>query len=298
MFGVLWLPSLREANQRLIGWTWVKFAYAVTYLVEVVRLAPIKTGSLLTVCVPGESQTIMTIEYSRDGGGREPLAAFAELSKIMLGEGSLNETLGRIAALARETIPDTDEVSVTFVDRDKANTVVFTGQLAMHLDERQYESGLGPCLDAALTGETVVVDVADDNLYQDFAQSARRAGVTHSVSVGLPVPQRVVGALNVYASTPDPLAEETISLAQAFASYAGVAVANAALYNRTAELADQMRAAMQSRSVIEQAKGILMGRHGCSADDAFKKLTRTSQHSHRKLRDIAQSIVDNTHSDQ
>jgi hypothetical protein len=115
----------------------------------------------------------MTIEYSRNGGEREPLAAFAELSKIMLGEGSLNETLGRIAALARDTIPDTDEVSVTLIDRDKPKTVVFTGQLAVHLDERQYESGLGPCLDAALTGETVVVEVANDNLYQDFAHSAR-----------------------------------------------------------------------------------------------------------------------------
>jgi GAF domain-containing protein len=240
----------------------------------------------------------MTIEYSRDGGDREPLAAFAELSKIMLGDGSLNETLGRIAALARDTIPDTDEVSVTLIDRDKPKTVVFTGQLAVHLDERQYESGLGPCLDAALTGETVVVEVTNDNLYQDFAHSARRAGITHSVSVGLPVPQRVVGALNIYTSTPDPLAEETIGLAQAFASYAGVAVANAALYNYTAELADQMQAAMQSRSVIEQAKGILMGRDGCSADDAFKKLTRLSQNDHRKLRDIAQSIVDGTHSDQ
>jgi GAF domain-containing protein len=240
----------------------------------------------------------MTIEYSRNGGDREPLAAFAELSKIMLGDGSLNETLGQIAALARQTIPDSDEISVTLIDRDKAKTVVFTGQLAADLDERQYESGLGPCLDAALTGETVVVDVANDNLYQDFARSARRAGITHSVSVGLPVPQRVVGALNIYASTPDPLAEETITLAQAFASYAGVAVANAALYNHTAELADQMRAAMQSRSVIEQAKGILMARHGYSADDAFKRLTRLSQNGHRKLRDIAQSIVDSTHADQ
>jgi GAF domain-containing protein len=241
----------------------------------------------------------MTVESSWDAASREPLAAFAELSKIMLGDGSLNETLGRIAALARETVPDTDEVSVTLVDHDKAKTVVFTGQLAMHLDERQYENGRGPCLDAALTGETVVVDVfADDSLYPDFAYSARRAGVTHSVSVGLPVPQRVVGALNLYASTSQPLAEEIISLAQAFASYAGVAVANAALYSHTAELANQMRAAMESRAVIEQAKGILMARHCYSADDAFKNLSRLSQNSHRKLRDIAQSIVDGTRSDQ
>lgn len=86
----------------------------------------------------------MTVESSRDGANREPLAAFAELSKIMLGDGSLNETLGRIAALARETVPDTDEVSVTLVDHDKAKTVVFTGQLAMHLNERQYQNVAGP----------------------------------------------------------------------------------------------------------------------------------------------------------
>jgi AmiR/NasT family two-component response regulator len=108
----------------------------------------------------------------------------------------------------------------------------------------------------------------------------------------------VVGALNLYASTSQPLAEEIISLAQAFASYAGVAVANAALYSHTAELANQMRAAMESRAVIEQAKGILMARHCYSADDAFKNLSRLSQNSHRKLRDIAQSIVDGTRSDQ
>jgi GAF domain-containing protein len=235
---------------------------------------------------------------SRERPHREPLAAFAELSKIMLGEESLNDTLSQIATLACQTIPDIDEASVTMVDGDKAKTVVFTGQLAIHLDERQYESGSGPCVDAALTGETIVVDLAVDNFYSDFSRAGRRAGVAHTVSVGLPVPQRVVGALNLYASTPDPPAEQTIALAQAFASYAGVAVANAALYNHTAELADQMRAAMQSRSVIEQAKGILMGRLSCDADTAFSHLTTVSQQTNRKLRDVAQSLVKSSRSDQ
>ena len=234
----------------------------------------------------------MSVDSNRGRGGDEPLAAFAELSRIMFGEKSLDETLGQIAALARDTIPEIDEVSVTLVDREKAKTAVFTGELAMHLDERQYQNGVGPCLDAALSGETVVIDVADDSLYPDFAHSARRAGVTHSVSIGLPVPNRVVGALNIYASTPHALSEETIAFAQAFASYAGVAVANAALYHHNAELADQMRTAMQSRSVIEQAKGILMARHGYDADEAFKSLSKMSQDSNRKLRDIAQSILD------
>jgi transcriptional regulator with GAF, ATPase, and Fis domain len=234
----------------------------------------------------------MSVDLTRGRGSEEPLAAFAELSRIMFGEKSLDETLGQIAALARDTVPDIDEVSVTLVDREKAKTVVFTGELAVHLDERQYQNGTGPCLDAAVTGETVVVDVADESLYPDFAHSAKRAGVTHSVSIGLPVPNRVVGALNIYASTPHRLSEETITLAQTFASYAGVAVANAALYNHSAELADQMRTAMESRSVIEQAKGILMARHGYDADEAFKSLSKMSQDSNRKLRDIAETIID------
>jgi AmiR/NasT family two-component response regulator len=102
-----------------------------------------------------------------------------------------------------------------------------------------------------------------------------------------------MGALNLYASTPEPLADRAIERAQVFANYAGVAVANAALDNHTAELADQMRAAMQSRSVIEQAKGILMERLGCDADNAFSYLSKLCQRSDRKLRDIAQWLVEN-----
>jgi hypothetical protein len=102
----------------------------VTRLVGLVRPAQDRTGapSLLTVCVLCESQAIMRVESSWDGASPEPLAAFAELSRIMLGDGSMNETLGRITALARETVPDADEVPVTLVDHDKAKTVAFTGQ--------------------------------------------------------------------------------------------------------------------------------------------------------------------------
>src|SRR5215213_11240302 len=113
----------------------------------------------------------------------------------MLHNDPLDHTLGRIATLACQTIGDITEVSVTMVDGDKATTVVFTGQLAADLDERQYENGFGPCLDAAITGQTIVVDLDADNPYRDFSNAGQRAGVTHTVSVGLPVAQRTVGAL-------------------------------------------------------------------------------------------------------
>jgi hypothetical protein len=73
----------------------------------------------------------------------DPRTAFAELGRIMLGAQDLNQTLQRIADLARKTIPEIDEVSVTLVDGGQPKTVVFTGQLAVHLDERQYETANG-----------------------------------------------------------------------------------------------------------------------------------------------------------
>jgi len=79
---------------------------------------------------------------------------------------------------------------------------------------------------------------------------------------------------------------------QTFAGYAAVALANAHLYDTTANLAQQMQAAMDSRAVIEQAKGIIMGDRRCTADEAFAILTRLSQDSNRKLRDIAAALVD------
>lgn len=223
----------------------------------------------------------------------DPQSAFAELSKIMLGDQPLNATLQRVAELAQQTIPEVDEVSVTLMDGTRPRTVVFTGTLAVQLDERQYELGFGPCTDAAISGQTIVVDHSDPtSAYPDFSTLSRRAGVRHTVSVALPVPQRVIGALNLYGCAAEPMDRSAVELAEAFASYAAVAVANAALYSTTADLARNMQLAVQSRTVIDQAKGILMAHGHYSADSAFETLVRTSQQQNRKLRDVAQSVVD------
>ena len=226
-------------------------------------------------------------------GRPDPRAAFAELSKIMLGAQPLSETLSRIAQLAKQTIPGAAEVSVTLMQDGTVTSVSFTGPLAVQLDERQYESGFGPCMDAALSGATIPIDdTAQGGAYPDFGRVAFRHGITHTMSIGLPVEQRTVGALNVYGSGEGPFDETTAELATAFASHAAVAVSNAGLYASTATLAGNLQKALDSRAVIDQAKGVLMGRHRCSADAAFDLLVRQSSQRNRKLRDIAQDIVD------
>jgi GAF domain-containing protein len=224
---------------------------------------------------------------------RDPRAAFAELSKIMLAEHQLSETLGRVAELAKQTIPGAADISVTLMNDDQVSSVVFTGPLASQLDERQYEAGFGPCMDAALSGRTVTIpDTASDAAYPDFGRLAARRGITHTMSIGLPVARQTIGALNIYGTEEGAFDEATQELATAFASYAAVAVANAGVYASTATLAANLQRALESRAVIDQAKGILMGRHGISAEAAFNMLAKQSQVANRKLRDIAVGIVD------
>jgi GAF domain-containing protein len=232
------------------------------------------------------------------GGQPDPRAAFAELSKIMLGAQPLSETLSRVAELAKQTIPGAAEVSVTLMQDGTVTSVSFTGPLAVQLDERQYEAGFGPCMEAALSGATIPIDdTAHSGTYPDFGRIAVRHGITHTMSIGLPVERRTVGALNVYGTGEGPFDETTAELATAFASYAAVAVANAGLYASTATLAGNLQKALDSRAVIDQAKGILMGGHHCSPDAAFDLLVRQSRDTNRKLRDIAQDIVDDVQRD-
>jgi GAF domain-containing protein len=223
----------------------------------------------------------------------DPQSSFSELSRIMLGNQPLDDVLHRVAELAARTVPGVAEVSVTLVENDRPRNAAFTGPLAAALDERQYESGFGPCLDAAATGDTIILeDVGSDDRYPDFTAEAARRGVTRIMSVGMPIPQRTVGALNMYTTTPGPLEEDAVRIAQTFSGYAAVALANAALFHSTADLAKNLQTAMQSRSVIEQAKGVLMSQHHCTADRAFAMLSEASQRANRKVRDIAQGIVD------
>src|SRR3984957_15190710 len=84
----------------------------------------------------------------------DPLVAFAELGRMKLGEGDLRAVLGRVAELARQTLPGGVGASVTLVESDRAFTAAFAGQLALDLDETQYQEGFGPCLEVAQSAGT------------------------------------------------------------------------------------------------------------------------------------------------
>ncbi|MEV6300164.1 GAF and ANTAR domain-containing protein [Actinoplanes sp. NPDC051861] len=223
------------------------------------------------------------------------LDAFAELGRIHLGESDLEGVLGQVASIARRAVPGAYEVSVTLVRADRPRTVAHTGDAALLIDKWQYENGRGPCLDAAAEHRTILVgDVAAEYRWPGWEENANTAGVHSALSVGLPIQEQVVGALNIYGTDVRAFDDDAVVLAETFAGYAAVALANAHVYDTTATLAQQMQVAMESRAVIEQAKGIIMSQRRCGADEAFAILSRASQSSNRKLREVAQALVERT----
>ncbi|MEV0156345.1 GAF and ANTAR domain-containing protein [Micromonospora sp. NPDC050686] len=223
----------------------------------------------------------------------DPADAFAELSGINLGEVGLDDVLQHVAELAKRVLPTPVEVWVTLVRGGTGHTAVSTHDLARGMNERQYAQGRGPCLDAAASGDILPVpDLAAEDRWPDWTERGLETGVGSYMSIGLPIQEAAVGALNVYARTPHAFDDDTITVLETFAAYAAVALANARLYDSTTTLARQMQEAMAGRVAIEQAKGIIMAERHCTPTEAFAILTKVSQDSNRKVRDAAKALVD------
>ncbi|MGY2126990.1 ANTAR domain-containing protein [Blastococcus sp. SYSU DS0617] len=219
--------------------------------------------------------------------------AFAELARLSFDDTSMESLLQRVADLAKQVIPGAAEASVSLIVREKPTTPAFTGQLALDLDEAQYGRGHGPCLDAAVGQEICeITDARQETRWPDYARVCVAKGSLSSLSVPVPVRETLHGALNLYGREAGAFDDVSRESGREFASYVAVAVRNIHLYESTRELATNLDAAMRSRAVIEQAKGILMSQRRCDAAEAFSLLAAASQRSNRKVRDIAQSLID------
>jgi hypothetical protein len=220
--------------------------------------------------------------------------AFDELGRISFAEHSLESVLHRVTELAARVLPGEPITSVTIVQGSRTATVASSGALALDLDLVQYRLGAGPCLSAASTGTPS--ELLDTSLappeWAEFAAVAAARGCGSVLSFPLPVQELVSGALNVYARNAPGGGGRTRELVSRFAAYAVVPVSNMYLYETAVERAEHLQAALDSRAVIDQAKGILMERLKLTADQAFQVLARVSMETNTKVRDVAQRFVE------
>jgi hypothetical protein len=152
----------------------------------------------------------------------------------------------------------------------------------------QYDNDRGPCLDAARTRTVFEVrEMADDDRWPEFAAAALGHGMRSSLSMPVVVANDGLGALNFYDHRPGFFDSSKRELADLFAGQCAIV----STYWNASNEATNLARAMETRAVIEQAKGVIMGATGCTADDAFSLLTEQSQRENRKLREIAEEIV-------
>jgi len=162
------------------------------------------------------------------------------------------------------------------------------------IDEIQYVTlGEGPCITAALERRTVRSgSLGGEKMWPRFGPRVGRLGIHSALSLPLLLPGRLVGAINVYARGKDVFDEHATELGELFASPAAVAVHNAQILAHALQLTAQLQTALSSRPVIDQAIGLLRGRTGGTADEAFARLRSLSQAEHLKLSEVAQRLVD------
>jgi GAF domain-containing protein len=220
-----------------------------------------------------------------------------DLSRVVYADRSLSDILTDVVTIAARGIPGAEASSITLMRNDKGFTVAHHGEMALAADELQYEHGYGPCMDAGRGGVVLRVDdMRAETRWPDYvAHLLRTTDIRSSLSIPLPYQGSSIGALNNYSTEPDAFASaESLRAGTDVADAIAVAVANADAHAQLFDQARNMRLAMESRAVIEQAKGVLMAQRHVDAEQAFEILRDASQRYNRKLRDIASGIVEGT----
>lgn len=226
------------------------------------------------------------------------LDQFESLTRTLLNVTTVTEALQQIVDATRLVVSGADLVSVTVLAPEGTYyTPAYTHQVAAELDQVQYRSGRGPCLDAASPdgpGYVVSDDLSVETRWPQFAAAACQYGYDTIISTELlPAagPGQLCGALNIYSRRRHGLSRADRHAALLLATHGSLALAHA----QVAELADLHRAqllrAIDTRDIIGQAKGILMNRQGITADEAFDLLRRISQNLNIKLVDLARTLT-------
>ena len=218
-------------------------------------------------------------------------AALEELALLLLAQESTQTVLQKVIDLVQRVMPAGSDVSVTLMRDGQATTAASTGQRALQLDEMQYGRGHGPCIDAVVGGELIDIrDARAETRWPDYIPAFLEAGALSALAVPVPaVPLSAV--LNVYSPTAAAFSDEDRRAVARFADFAAVALTNLDALHDAQQLVGHLRLAMESRAVIEQAKGILIERHKLTADAAFRLLVEVSMRANRKVRDLAEDLV-------
>jgi hypothetical protein len=209
----------------------------------------------------------------------------SELARELQADITTEALLRHIVMAAVTEIPGADYAGITLVTGREITTPAASDELVERIDQVQYETDEGPCLDAARHRETVRSgDLRAETRWPRFTRQAVELGALAVVSFQLFVEGETFGALNVYSATAGALGPDSESAGMLLASHAAIAMT-------AARMEAGLLVAIDTRDLIGQAKGILIERYKITGLQAFGLLVTSSQAVNRKLRDVAEHLV-------
>jgi GAF domain-containing protein len=219
------------------------------------------------------------------------VVAYRDLQNLLLERPDVTEFLEQAAVLAASIVAGSS-CGIMMRRHHDVSTVANSDDFAIAVDEIQYGRGQGPCLEVLRTGEAIgVPDLADDERWGSYRIHALAYGVRSSLSLPLDIDGETRGALNLYAKIAHSF-DEAADRCAAFARQAATALTLVVRSAAQTTLEEQLRAAVETRGVVDQAVGIVMGQQRIGASEAFAILRNASQTRNRKLRDIAADLIE------
>jgi len=220
---------------------------------------------------------------------------FVELTDTMVADFDLIDFLHVLTSRSVELL-DVSAAGLLLADpRGELRVVAASSEAARLLELFQLQGDQGPCLDCFRSGRPVAAtDLGADPRWPQFADAAGQAGFCAVQALPMRLRDQVIGALNLFRATAGPFDADTVQVGQALADVATISLLHDRSMRRTDTLNEQLQTALNSRVVIEQAKGKLAERLGIDVDQAFALLRDQARNRNQRLSDLARAFVDGT----
>lgn len=216
-------------------------------------------------------------------------------SSLMADLAGVEGYLQQLVQLAADVVVPPASVSITWVRDGEPGTVMSSSEVAAFVDDQQYSSGDGPCLQSIREGTRVEApDLEAEERWPAWVRRAKQKQIRSVLGSPLSIDGDLTACLNLYGFTANAFSEDDVRRVEIFAAQISTALTLARRLEVHERHVIDADAALRSRAVIDQAVGIIMAQQRCPAQEAMRLLRAHSSNSNRKLRDIAAEIVERT----
>jgi GAF domain-containing protein len=215
------------------------------------------------------------------------------VTKLLQTQRSLPARLEAVVAIVKRTVPNCDAAGIILTIEGQPTTSAVTDRLTVEVDLVQYRSGEGPCLAALASGEVIRIDLIErDSRFTRMAPGSMALDVNSVLSIPLVVHGQSVGAMNLYSKIPDGFDDRSLELARPTADYAAEVIASSPLYAYSLDLVEGLMETVESRTLIEQAKGVIMETERGTNEEALDRLRMLALTSGEAMPTVARWVIE------